>query len=139
MTDLELALDLAVTKNADKVLLFGVLGGRWDMSLSNVMLAASRKYSQMNISLWDEHCHIHILHGGSTLSLQGQPGQITSLIPQSTDVHGVTITGFEYSLENSTLHFGSSRGISNLLLATKGSISIKSGTLLVVQELATPF
>ena len=138
-TDLELALDLAVTRGADKVILFGTLGGRWDMSLSNVMLAANRKYNQMNISLCEKQCRMHIIHAGSSLTLQGLKGQIISLIPLSTDVHGVTTTGLEYPLKNAPLYFGSSRGISNLLLATKGSIITKGGTLLVVQELSTPF
>lgn len=135
-TDLELAIDLAMTKGADEVVLYGVLGGRWDMSLSNVMLAASQKYSQMNISLLNADCRIHIVHGGTTLLLNGEAGQITSLIALSTDVQGVTIKGFEYPLKNATLPFGSSRGVSNLLLEAKGSVTLKSGTLLCVQELA---
>ncbi len=135
-TDLELAIDLAMAKGADEVVLFGVLGGRWDMSLSNVMLAASQKYSQMAISLLNSICRMHIIHGGSTLHLNGEAGQITSLIAISTDAQGVTIKGFEYPLKNETLHFGSSRGISNMLQETKGSITLKNGTLLCVQELA---
>lgn len=138
-TDLELALDMAMNRGADKVVLFGALGGRWDMSLSNVMLAASRKYSEMNISLCEKQCRMYIIHAGSSLTLQGLKGQIISLIPLSTDVHGVTTTGLEYPLKNDMLYFGSSRGISNLFLATKGSINTKSGTLLVVQELTTQF
>ncbi len=134
-TDLELALDLAMTRGAGDAELFGVLGGRWDMSLSNVMLAASEKYSRMRISLYDGTCRMHIIHGGSTLNFKGVPGQITSLIPLSDNVQGVTITGFEYLLKNSTLLFGSSRGISNILLKTEGRITLKSGILLCIEEL----
>ncbi len=134
-TDLELSLDLAMSRGADDVVLFGVLGGRWDMSLSNVMLAASEKYRQIRISLIDMTCRMHIIHGGSTLNLKGVPGQITSLIPLSDNVHGVTITGFEYLLKNSTLPFGSSQGISNILLKTEGTITLRSGILLCIEEL----
>ena len=52
-TDLELSLDLAMTRGADDVVLFGVLGGRWNMSLSNITLAASEKYREMSMSLYD--------------------------------------------------------------------------------------
>lgn len=134
-TDLELALDLAETKGAGRVVLFGVLGGRWDMSLSNIMLAASIKYSRMNISLCEKQCRMHIMHGNTSLILEGHPGQFFSLVPLSADVQGVTIRGFEYPLENDTLQFGSSRGLSNLLLTTKGGISTTTGILLVVQQL----
>ena len=134
-TDLELSLDLAMNRGAADVVLFGVLGGRWDMSLSNVMLAASEKYSRMRISLHDVTCRMHIIHGGSTLDLEGVAGQITSLIPLSDNVHGVTITGFEYLLKNSTLPFGSSRGISNVLLKTEGRVTLRNGVLLCIEEL----
>jgi len=134
-TDLELAIDLAVTKGAEKIVLFGVLGGRWDMSLSNVMLAASEKYKQVTISLLNTECRIHIIHGGNTLFLEGNTRQLTSLIAISTDVRGITIKGFEYPLENAALPFGSSRGISNLLQKTHGEITLQQGTLLCIQDL----
>ncbi len=75
-TDLELAIDIAMVKGMNEVVLFGVLGGRWDMSLSNVMLAASEKYKTMAISLLDTECRMHIIHGGATLVLEGYAGQI---------------------------------------------------------------
>jgi thiamine pyrophosphokinase len=80
-------------------------------------------------------CRMHIVHGGTTLHLEGYTGQITSLIAISTDVQGITLKGFEYPLNNATLPFGSSRGVSNLLRTDKGLITLKSGTLLCVQEL----
>ena len=134
-TDLELAVDLAMAKGAEQIVLFGVLGGRWDMSLSNVMLAGSEKYKHMAISLLSAKCRMHIVHGGSSLLLEGYAGQTTSLIAISTDVQGITLKGFEYPLKNATLRFGSSRGVSNLLRKTRGMVTLKHGTLLCVQEL----
>ncbi len=137
-TDLELAIDLAMAKGADKVVLFGVLGRRWDMSLSNVMLAASEKYKPMVISLLNADCRMHIVHEGTTLAFEGPAGQMTSLIALATDAQGITIKGFEYPLQDATLPFGSSRGISNLLQETKGWITLQRGILLCVQELTAP-
>ena len=134
-TDLELALDLATSRGADKVILFYALGGRWDMSLSNVMLTASEKYKQMRISLIDLHCQMYIIHKDYTLDLRGYPGQTISLIPLTADVRGVTAEGFEYPLIDSTLSFGSSRGLSNILLQKKGRITLKCGVLLCIQTL----
>ena len=135
-TDLELAMDLAMTRGTDEVVLSGALGGRWDMSLSNVMLAASKKYSQMVVSLLNADCRMHIVHGGTTLFLNGEAGQNISLIALSTDVQGITIKGFEYPLKNAALPFGSSRGVSNLLQRETGSVTLKKGTLLCVQDLS---
>ena len=41
--------------------------------------------------------------------------------------------GLEYPLNDETLYFGSSRGISNIMLADKCNITIKSGMALVIK------
>ena len=135
-TDLELALDLAKVRGADQLLLFGVLGGRWDMSLANVMLAASTKYRRMHISLLQTRCRIHIIHGGSDFILKSREGQTVSLLPLSVDVEGVTTSGFEYPLQDSLLPFGSSRGISNILMKNEGTVMVKKGVLLCIENVS---
>ena len=47
--------------------------------------------------------------------------------------NGVTTDGLEYPLNDETLYFGSSRGISNVMLADKCNITIKSGMALVIK------
>ena len=46
---------------------------------------------------------------------------------------GITTDGLEYPLNDETLYFGSSRGISNIMLADKCNITIKSGMALVIK------
>ncbi len=129
-TDLELALELVLTKGAQSVLLLGALGGRWDMSLANITLAARKKYTAMQISLLAHDCCIHILHSGKPFTVKGIPGQTVSFTPLNGDVYELTLTGFEYPLEKNTIPFGSTLGISNVLSANSGSVSFKRGTLL---------
>jgi len=135
-TDLELALDLAASKGAEEVILLGVLGGRWDMSLANVMLAAGKRYQRIRISLFDTQCRIYIIHGGLTFTLKSVPGQTVSLIPLTADAEGVTIEGFDYPLKDSLLPFSASRGISNRLIKKEGLITVKKGLLLCIENLS---
>ncbi len=133
-TDLELALDLAIVKGGHQIVIFAGLGGRWDMSFSNVMLAASEKYRDISVSLMTGSSHLHIVHAKRKLTVSGKSGQTISLIPLSQKARGITLSGFEYPLKNETIQFGSSRGISNVLKKKEGSIRLSSGTILCVHE-----
>ncbi len=129
-TDLELALDLVLIKGARSVLLLGALGGRWDMSLANITLAALKKYSSMHISFADHDYCIYILHEGKPFIVRGIAGQTVSFLPINGDVCGLSLKGFEYPLQNHTIPFGSTRGISNILIADTGQVSFTTGVLI---------
>ncbi len=131
-TDLELALDLAVEKGARTIWLIAALGGRWDMSLANLMLAASAKYQDQHIFLAGQDCTMQILHPSQIHTIRGRAEQKISLLALQGDVHGVTLTGFAYLLSGQTLLFGSSRGVSNLMLTNEATVQHADGTLLCV-------
>lgn len=137
-TDLELALDLALDRGTSTIWLLGGLGGRWDMSLSNIMLGASDKYTQCEMSLLGEDCIMHILRSQKTHSIHGKSGQTLSLLPLGGDVEGINISGFEYPLTDQTLQFGVSLGLSNVLTGDLATISFRKGVLLSIQLLSNP-
>lgn len=130
-TDLELALDLAVEKGSRSVWLVGALGGRWDMSLANIMLAAGDKYKHLKISLLGQDCSMHILHPAAH-TIIGKPGQKVSILPLKGDAHGVTLDEFEYPLKDHDVPFGSSIGVSNVMQKDQGKVHFTQGILLCV-------
>ena len=132
-TDLELALDLAMAKGGRSVWLFGALGGRWDMSLANILLCAREKYQTLTITLPGPGCIMHILHPGGTIPPCPVPGCTVSLLPLQGDVGGLTLHGFEYPLQSATLRFGSTHGVSNVLCKSEGRVSFQSGVLLCIR------
>ena len=134
-TDLELALDEAQRKHAEHIWIVGGLGDRWDMSIGNIMLAAAEKYTEIKISFLTHDSSLHILHPNQTYSFESQPDQTVSLIPLKGDVSGVTLHGFKYPLDDATITFGSSLGISNVTAAQKTSITHKQGILLCTQAI----
>lgn len=133
-TDLELALDLAKTRGASQVWLVGVLGGRWDMSLANIMLTASAKYRDMAVTLLGGDCTMQVLHAGGMHLVDGRAGETVSLMPLLGDVTGVTLEGFEYPLHENNISFGSSLGLSNVLLMNQATVRHKRGVLLCVKQ-----
>ena len=131
-TDLELALEHALHIGASQILILGALGNRWDQTLANLLLPASAEYSTMDIRLVDGQQEIFLVKGGHRTVIQGKPGDILSLIPLYGDANGITTQGLEYALDEGTLKFGSTRGISNVLLGNMAEISCKEGLLVGV-------
>lgn len=131
-TDLELAFQLAIEKGADELIVFAALGERWDMTLANLLLPAASPFKQVKVRLIDGRQEISLLRGGDMLELFGKPGDTISLIPISGDANGITTFGLEYPLNRETLYFGSSRGVSNVLIAPSAQVTLNDGLLVCV-------
>lgn len=133
-TDLELALDCAMGYEPQEIIIFGALGSRWDMSISNLLLISLQKFAACHITIKDETQEIALLRSGEKKLLQTTIGARVSLIPISGDACGVTTRNLAYPLENETLFFGKTRGVSNLISATPASIELERGLLLMITE-----
>lgn len=133
-TDLELALDIALARKAKAVTILGALGGRWDMSLANILLAAQHKYREIEVVLVEGRCRMQVLHPGKPHVVSSLNGKLLSLLAVGGDAAGVTLSGFRYPLNGQGLVVGSSLGVSNELAGAEAAIRHESGILLCVQE-----
>jgi len=129
-TDLELALQHAVTLGAEEILIFAALGARWDQTLANLLLPAAPGMEMVRIRLLDGPQEIILLRAGEAHFLDGQAGDTVSLVPLGGHAHGITTTGLEYPLTDGTLYFGATRGISNVMLGEQATVRLESGLLL---------
>jgi thiamine pyrophosphokinase len=129
-TDLELALRFAVQRDVSHVDIIGGMGDRWDMTIANVMLAASPEFSALSIRLLDGDDALIILRGPGKEEFVDQNGNTLSLIPLGGDATSVSTFGLEYPLQDETLFFGSPRGVSNLINGETAWVYLKQGTLL---------
>jgi thiamine pyrophosphokinase len=131
-TDLELALQLAVAEKPDEILLVTALGGRLDQMLANILLLTRPEYGSVRLKLADGPQSAILLRAHQTITLSGQPGDTLSLIPLTPTVKQVNLTGVEWSLVETTLSFGSTLTISNVLTAQQATVQIGAGMVLVV-------
>lgn len=132
-TDLELALDLALQRGADQIVVFGALGLRWDMTLGNLMILTRPELTRASVKLIDGMTEISLVRGGDhRFVVQGRPGALVSLVPTGETVRGVTLDGFEYPLSDRDMETGSTLGISNVLRRPTASIRVKEGMLFCV-------
>jgi thiamine pyrophosphokinase len=130
-TDLELALRLTLNKGLTQVYIIGALGARWDMTIANVLLPAHPQFSCLNIHLLDGSQELSILRGKGQLDIDRKSGYRISLIPIAGDALGITTHGLEYPLNNETLFFGTSRGVSNVIHDDHANVTIIEGILLI--------
>jgi thiamine pyrophosphokinase len=131
-TDLELALQYAVRQNPEEIIILGALGKRWDQTLANLLLPAGEQYAATTIRLIDGIQEINLIRPEKELVINGEIGDTVSLIPLWGDASGITTEGLEYALVNDRLEFGSTKGISNVLVEKRAKVSISNGILVCV-------
>lgn len=131
-TDLELALRYAVEQGARTITVIGALGGRPDQTLANIFLLALPFLDGVEVSLlgsgWEAFGVRHGLH------LDGRPGDVVSLLALTPEARGVTTSGLYWALDDATLQFGSTLGISNEMTERTARVSLCDGILLVLRS-----
>lgn len=131
-TDLQLAIQLAVERGADDILILAALGERWDMTLANIMLLALSDIAEANVRLIDGPDEVNLQRGPSRFSVHGKPGDIVSFVPISDKVEGVYLRNLRYPLTNATVIRGSTLCLSNVMLGNKADIEIGPGIMICI-------
>lgn len=128
-TDLELAINHALTLNPSQILILAALGGRMDQTLANIALLSDLRLSTFDVRLSDGV--EEILFCRDQAQVEGRSGDIVSLIPWQGEVNGVFTENLRWHLHHETLYPEKTRGISNEMTADVAKVSIKSGLLLI--------
>ncbi|MBS4927166.1 MAG: thiamine diphosphokinase [Anaerostipes sp.] len=132
-TDTGIAVEQAVRMGATKVTILGSTGTRLDHVLGNMgQLVYALKHG-VEAYIVDSHNRIRAVDRPLSINKKEQFGNYISLIPVGT-VTGVTLHGFYYPLNDDTLVFHETWGISNELAEETGKIEMKTGTLLVIES-----
>jgi len=130
-TDTELALLEALALGPAEVLIWGGMGKRLDHALANISLLSRGMKRGISVKLVDQWCEVFMVERKTVID--GEKGQTVSLLPVTESVTGVTLSGFEYPLQNRKMESGHPYGISNRLIENRGIIEIGSGRLLAIR------
>lgn len=128
-TDLELAINHAITLNPSEILILAALGGRMDQTLANIALLSDLQLSTLDVRLSDGVEEIFFCR--TQAKVEGRSGDIVSLIPWQGEVTGVFTENLRWHLHFETLYPEKTRGISNEMTADVATVSITSGLLLI--------
>lgn len=129
-TDGELALLEALALGAKRITLLGAWGGRSDHALANLGLLALPELAEVPAAIFDGVSWLWLLRGAG--EVQGEEGDVVSLLPWGGDALGVTTEGLAYPLRAEPLRLGAARGVSNMLLGASARVTVRQGALLVI-------
>ena len=129
-TDLELALQTAVDAGATDIVVCDGGGDRFDHAMANLLTAAGFG-GRARMSVVTPEATVTVVTGSRELG--GEVGEIVTLLAIFGPARGVSTTGLLYPLSDELLSPGSSRGVSNELVAPTARVTVGAGTLLAVQ------
>ncbi len=136
-SDMELACRVAI-EEADRLVLYGCLGGRIDHSIANMQLLCG--LAQQGARVWaiGRDCVLAALTSRAPLEFEAIPAEalngpyrnFISVFAHGGTARGVVARGLKYVLRGEDLPDATSRGLSNEFTGTPASISLEQGTLL---------
>jgi thiamine pyrophosphokinase len=135
-SDLELAIEAAAVRGAERLVVLGLHGGRVDHHLANLLLLASPRWRVLRIEAHGVEGRMVVVH--DHVELRAEPGSLCTLLPVGGPALGVRTTGLRWALEGDDLDPGTTRGLSNVFEASVATVSIAGGTLLAVLPASEP-
>lgn len=133
-TDTDIALQLAIQLNSSTITIMGALGKRMDHALSNIHILNDALEAKIPCQIVDAYNKIYLVKNNITLYKNRTYGKYISLIPLTSTVEGLTLTGFKYLLKNDSLLIGKSLGVSNEIVEDVARIELKKGILIVIES-----
>ena len=132
-TDTQMAIDTALSKGADEIIIIGGLGGRLDHTLSNLSILEYLHSKNVKGLITDGNDRVRYLKNDSIIILRSEYKYI-SLIARSEKVKGVEIAGCKYPLKNAQLSDKYQFAVSNEIEGNCAFISVKKGAVLIIES-----
>jgi thiamine pyrophosphokinase len=129
-TDLDLALDAALARGAERLVVVTGTGDRFDHALALSLSLAADRLAAVAVEAWIGPAHLWVVR--DRLAFGGPLGMLVSLVPAHGPALGVTTAGLFYPLRGEDLEPGTTRGVSNELVAPEATVELREGVLLVV-------
>lgn len=128
-TDTDLAMEYLIDNGFKEITLMGVTGTRQDHTMANILLLNTLHNKGIRGKIVDDNNIIQLID--DYLELEFIEKSYVSVIPITEEGIVVSLLGFFYNLEEETIMFGSTYGISNKIIDNRGIIKIHSGKALV--------
>lgn len=139
-TDSQIAIELALELGSSEITLLGGTGTRMDHVLGNIQSLMLAKKKGVSCVILDEYNRIQLIDGETRLKKSEQYGKYVSLLPLTTEVTGVDLTGFKFNLTGHTFTSTGSAGlgVSNEIIEDTVEIRVKSGIFVLIESRDVP-
>jgi thiamine pyrophosphokinase len=131
-TDTELALHYAAQHHPGRIILLSGGGDRLDHTMAAFGALGSPELTAVpHLECWWGGQYAVVQHGPSRIRAAVAPGDVISLLALHGPCTGVTISGTQWELHDSTLTTLSGHGVSNVAVEPRVHIAVSSGVLTV--------
>ncbi|OGG24124.1 thiamine diphosphokinase [Candidatus Gottesmanbacteria bacterium RIFCSPLOWO2_01_FULL_43_11b] len=130
-TDLELAVDYAISLKPKKVVIFGGIGTRLDHTIAAVHLLEKFLKKGIAGNVIDGKNKMTLVKDSHAVSRS--PHHYVSILPFTPSIV-ISLSGFAYPLTRKRLIRGTSRGISNVVIEKSAIIEVHEGIALVIKS-----
>ncbi len=131
-TDTQAALDFALDKGADEIILLGAIGSRFDHSYANVLLLVRAWERKAKAFIIDDKNILFVAQG--SVLLKGKPGDFISILPLKEGTVATASFGLKYPLNDLSLPMNRPVGVSNEMTGHSAGVTVKSGLALFVRS-----
>jgi thiamine pyrophosphokinase len=132
-TDTQLAVETALKRGADDIVIIGGISGRLDHTLSNLAILKDLSDRGVYALMADGKNRVRYIRSTSTLIARSGYTYL-SLIADGDKVKGVSIEGCKYPLDNAVLNDRYQYAVSNEIVGNCALISVKKGGLYIVES-----
>lgn len=130
-TDTHYIAKYIVSQKYTDVLLFGMTGGRFDHTFSNLQTLNFFAENGVNAVMYDKNYSVMIIKNTS-VSIMPKDDFYLSVFSFGNNASGVTLKNVKYEIENANLSNYFPIGVSNEFLDKPAYISVKNGSLLIM-------
>lgn len=129
-TDTMLAVKHALDRGYNNIDIFCALGGRMDHTIANIQTLAFANSRGAKCTIIGDNDTVYCV--SDTIDIDRVEGCSLSILSLSDSCNGVTIQGAKYNLTNKQITNTFPLGVSNEFCSDRVSITVDSGTLLVI-------
>jgi thiamine pyrophosphokinase len=132
-TDTQLAVDTALKKGVNDIVIVGGIDGRLDHTLSNLGILEDLSAKRVHAVILDGKNRIRYINSTSTL-IARSGYRYLSLLCLSEKAKGVSVEGCKYPLKNATLERKFQYAVSNEIVGNCALISVRKGGIFVIES-----
>ena len=133
LTDTQIAVETAIERGADEIVIVGSTAGRFDHALSTMAILEN---------YWGKRIPMYIVNGQNRVRFIRNSGFIVvrskykyfSVIAADEKVKGVSIEGGKYPLVNKTLERKHQFAVSNEIVKNAALINVKKGGIYIIES-----
>ncbi len=132
-TDTQLAVETALARGADDIVIVGGLDGRLDHTLSNLSILEYLSKKNVHALITNGYNRVRFISSTSTL-IPRSGFKYISLLCLSEKAKGVSVEGCKYPLKNAKLARSFQYAVSNEIVGNCTLISVRKGELYIVES-----